>query len=43
MRYAELVKAPELDDILNLGAQKAHAKAGKTYRKVELAMGLYRK
>lgn len=42
-RYAELVNAPELDDILNLGAQKAHIKASETYRKVELAMGLYRK
>lgn len=42
-RYNELCGSPELDEILDEGAAKAHAKAGETYRKVELAMGLHRK
>lgn len=42
-RYNELINTPELDDILDEGAAKAHAKASETYRKVELAMGLCRK
>ncbi len=42
-RYHELVNSPELDQILDLGAEKARAKASETYRNVELAMGLYRK
>lgn len=41
-RYAELVGSPELDTILNEGAEKARAKAVKTYSEVERAMGLYR-
>ena len=41
-RYEELIGAPELDDILTKGAEKAHAEAGKTYEKVIRAMGLYR-
>ena len=40
-RYEELIGAPELDDILTKGAEKAHAEAGKTYEKVIRAMGLY--
>jgi len=42
-RYQELVNTPELDQILDEGAAKAHVKASETYRKVELAMGLCRK
>lgn len=42
-RYNELIGSPELDLILDEGAQKAHEKAAKTYREVELAMGLCRK
>ncbi len=42
-RYTELLQAPELDTILSEGAEKARAKASETYRRVELAMGLYRK
>lgn len=42
-RYEELLQAPELDMILTEGAEKARVKASETYRKVELAMGLYRK
>lgn len=41
-RYEKLIGAPELDDILTKGAEKAHAEAGKTYEKVIRAMGLYR-
>lgn len=41
-RYEELIGAPELDDILTKGAEKAHAEAGKTYEKIIRAMGLYR-
>lgn len=42
-RYNELKDSSELDVILDQGAQKAHEVAAKTYRKVELAMGLHRK
>lgn len=42
-RYNELINSPELDTILDEGAAKAHEKAAKTYRQVELAMGLHRK
>ncbi|MCI1248200.1 MAG: tryptophan--tRNA ligase [Megasphaera sp.] len=42
-RYQQLVGDPELDDILEKGAAKAHAKANVTYDKVCHAMGLYRK
>ncbi len=42
-RYQDLIKSPELDKILDEGAEKAHEKAAKTYREVELAMGLCRK
>ena len=42
-RYNELIDSPELDYILDEGAAKAREKASKTYRDVELAMGLHRK
>ncbi len=42
-RYVRLVADPELDDILDKGAEKAHAKAAETYDKAVRAMGLYRK
>lgn len=42
-RYAQLVNDPELDEILDKGAAKAHAKASETYEKVARAMGLNRK
>ncbi len=42
-RYSALVNSSELDTILDEGAQKARETAEKTYRQVELAMGLYRK
>lgn len=42
-RYAQLVNDPELDEILDKGAAKAHAKASETYEKVVCAMGLNRK
>lgn len=42
-RYADLVNSPELDNILEDGAARARVKAAETYRKVELATGLYRK
>ena len=42
-RYNQLVNAPELDDILEKGAAKAHAKANATHEKAVHAMGLYRK
>lgn len=41
-RYNELIDSPELDHILDEGAAKAREKASKTYRDVELAMGLHR-
>lgn len=43
IKYQELVNSPELDIILDEGAERARAKASETYRKVELAMGLCRK
>ncbi|WP_251441591.1 tryptophan--tRNA ligase [Veillonella intestinalis] len=42
-RYNDLIDSPELDRILDEGALKAREKASKTYREVELAMGLHRK
>lgn len=42
-RYNELIDSPELEHILDEGAAKAREKASKTYRDVELAMGLHRK
>lgn len=42
-RYAQLVNDPELDEILDKGAAKAHAKASETYEKVVRSMGLNRK
>lgn len=42
-RYNELITSSELDTILDEGAEKAHAKASRMYRKVEQAMGLCRK
>lgn len=42
-RYNDLIDSPELDRILDEGAVKAREKASKTYRDVELAMGLHRK
>lgn len=42
-RYQELINSPELDLILDEGAEKARETAMKTYREVELAMGLCRK
>lgn len=41
-RYEKLVNAAELDEVLDKGAAKAHAKANVTYEKVIRAMGLYR-
>lgn len=42
-RYHELISSPELDDILEVGAEKANRVAMKQLRKVENAMGLSRK
>ena len=42
-RFNQLVNDPELDDILDKGAEKARAKASVTYQKAVHAMGLYRK
>ncbi|KAF1683293.1 tryptophan--tRNA ligase [Veillonella sp. R32] len=42
-RYNDLIDSPELDRILDEGALKARETASKTYREVELAMGLHRK
>lgn len=42
-RYRELMGSPELDRILDEGAEKAHARAHETYEKAIRAMGLYRK
>ena len=42
-RYYELIDSPELDQILDLGAEKANAIATKTLKKMENAMGLGRK
>jgi len=42
-RYKELMGSPELDRILDEGAEKAHEKAKVTYNNAIHAMGLYRK
>lgn len=42
-RYKELTGSPELDRILDQGAEKARAKASVTYQNAIHAMGLYRK
>ncbi len=42
-KYNELLNSPELDDILDEGAEKANRVAMKMLRKVENAMGLSRK
>lgn len=41
-RYHELIASPELDEILDLGADKAAYKANKTLAKAKKAMGLGR-
>lgn len=42
-RYNELIDSPELDEILNVGAEKANKIANETVTKMESAMGLGRK
>lgn len=42
-RYYELIDSPELDEILDKGAEKANFVAGKMVKKMERAMGLGRK
>ena len=42
-KYNELINSPELDEILDKGAEKANRVAFKQLRKVENAMGLSRK
>ncbi|GKU81794.1 tryptophan--tRNA ligase [Niallia sp. NCCP-28] len=42
-KYKELMNSTELDDILDLGAEKANKVAGKMVKKMENAMGLGRK
>jgi len=42
-RYKELLDSKELDDILDVGAEKASRKANKMLKKMENAMGLGRK
>ena len=42
-RFAELIESPELDHILDIGAEKANAIASETVSKMEIAMGLGRK
>lgn len=42
-RYYELLDSPELDRILDEGAEKANLVANKTLKKMENAMGLGRK
>lgn len=42
-RYNEIIYSPELDDILDLGAEKANAVASKMLTKAKRAMGLGRK
>jgi tryptophanyl-tRNA synthetase len=42
-KYYNLVESSELDDILDLGAEKANRVASKTLKKIENAMGLGRK
>ena len=41
-RYNELISSPELDEILDRGAEKANRVAGEMVRKMEDAMGLGR-
>lgn len=42
-RYYELIDSPELDEVLDKGAEKANLVAGKMLKKMENAMGLGRK
>jgi len=42
-RYQELMESSELDDILDIGAEKANLVASKMVKKMENAMGLGRK
>lgn len=42
-KYKELMNSTELDDILDMGAEKANKVAGKMVKKMENAMGLGRK
>lgn len=42
-KYYELIDSPELDEILDRGAEKANAVASKMLKKMENAMGLGRK
>ncbi|MDL0434585.1 MULTISPECIES: tryptophan--tRNA ligase [unclassified Niallia] len=42
-KYNELMNSPELDEILDLGAEKANKAANKMVKKMENAMGLGRK
>ncbi|MCE4050470.1 MULTISPECIES: tryptophan--tRNA ligase [Bacillaceae] len=42
-KYNELMNSPELDEILDLGAEKANKVANKMVKKMENAMGLGRK
>lgn len=42
-KYNELMNSTELDDILDMGAEKANKVAGKMIKKMENAMGLGRK
>jgi len=42
-RYYELLESPELDRILDEGAEKANLVANRTLKKMEKAMGLGRK
>ncbi|TRZ35776.1 tryptophan--tRNA ligase [Niallia circulans] len=42
-KYNELMNSPELDEILDLGAEKANKVASKMLKKMENAMGLGRK
>src|SRR5699024_1375513 len=41
-KYEELIESPELDDILDQGAEKASIPANKTLKKAKKAMGLGR-
>lgn len=42
-RFYELIDSPELDEIFNIGAEKANTIASKMVTKMEIAMGLGRK
>ncbi|WP_449539476.1 tryptophan--tRNA ligase [Ferdinandcohnia sp. Marseille-Q9671] len=42
-RYYEIIESPELDEILDAGAEKANQVASKMIKKMESAMGLGRK